>query len=165
MSGLANWKKVEDKAQEILNRFNIKEPLVDVYSIADAEGININPVIPGEDHEFSGFLDSNGEKPVMYVNAGESVARQNWTIAHELGHYYLQHEPDEWGIAWRDQSDKNEFEQEADYFAACLLVPEQMLRDLMRKFKLKPEDSLLLSQMFGVSEQAMKNRLNSLRIS
>lgn len=165
MSGLANQKTVENKAQEILKRFNIKEPLVDVYSIADAEGIAINPVIPAEEHEFSGFLDSNGEKPVMYVNASESVTRQNWTIAHELGHYYLQHEPDEWGIAWRDQSDKNEFEQEADYFAACLLVPEQMLRNLMRKFKLKPEDSLLLSQMFGVSEQAMKNRLNSLRIN
>ncbi|HSE29265.1 MAG TPA: ImmA/IrrE family metallo-endopeptidase [Candidatus Saccharimonadales bacterium] len=165
MNGVADWKRVENKAHEILNKFNIKEPLIDVYSIADAEGININPVIPGEDHEFSGFLDSNGEKPVMYVNADESVTRQNWTIAHELGHYYLQHKPDEWGIAWRNQSDKNEFEQEADYFAACLLVPEQMLRSLMRKFKLKAEDSLLLSQMFGVSERAMKNRLNFLRIT
>jgi Zn-dependent peptidase ImmA (M78 family) len=164
---MTDWQKAQTTAQSTLDKYGFKEPLVDVYKIAQDNAIRIIPIIPEPGgREFSGFLDSNGERPVIYVNADESPARQNWTIAHELGHYFLKHESDHWGIAWRDQTyeEKDQYEQEADFFAACLLVPKGMLIKVMEKYKLKPEDYLLLAKMFGVSPQAMKNRIGFLRL-
>lgn len=164
---MANWDEAKSKATELLNEFGFKDPFVDVYKIAEKYGIEIIPMIPDPDvREFSGFLDNNDEKPTIYVNASESVTRQNWTIAHELGHFFLNHKPDQWGIAWRDQTyeEKDEFEQEADYFAACLLIPETMLKKVMNRYKLTRDDFVLLAKMFGVSQKAMKNRLDFLRV-
>lgn len=164
---MADWKSAQSKAQSVLDEYGFKEPLVDVYRIAQDNDIKIVPIIPdGGGREFSGFLDSNGEKPIIYVNASEPPARQNWTIAHELGHYFLKHKPDHWGIAWRDQTyeEKDQYEQEADFFAACLLIPRAMLTKAMEKYKLKAEDYTLLAKMFGVSPRAMKNRIDFLHL-
>ncbi len=164
---MANWNGARTKAIELLNEFGFKDPFVDVYKVAEKYEIKIIPIIPEPNkREFSGFLDSNGAKPVIYVNANESVTRQTWTVAHELGHYFLSHKPDQWGIAWRDQSyeEKDEFEQAADFFAACLLIPETMLKKVMNRYKLTKEDFVLLAEMFGVSQQAMKNRIDFLHV-
>ncbi|MGF7229133.1 MAG: ImmA/IrrE family metallo-endopeptidase [Candidatus Saccharibacteria bacterium] len=155
--------QIQSKADKVLKTNRVLEPFVDVYAIAQREGIKLIPLIPSpSDREFSGFLDTNGDKPVIYVNATEPVADQTWTIAHELGHYYLGHKPDNWGINWRHpqaNDAKDEFEQASDYFAACLLIPAQLLRKVMKKYKLTNDDFTLLSEMFGVSPQAMHDRL------
>lgn len=163
---MADWNKAKATAQEILEKYKFKEPFIDVFKIAKDEGIEIVPIEPEQDQrQFSGFLDKNGDKPKIYVNATEDVRRQTWTVAHELGHYFLKHEPDNWGINWRDQSveEKNNYEQEADYFSACLLIPEKMLKKVMDEYKLKTEDFSLLAELFGVSPSAMKHRLSFLR--
>lgn len=164
---MADWSAAKQQAQALLDEYDFKSPFIDVYKIAEDKGIRIIPILPqAGEREFSGFLNSNGEKPIIYVNANEPVTRQTWTIAHELGHYFLGHKPDNWGINWRDQSpeEKNEYEQAADYFAACLLIPKAMLSSMMAKYKLKKEDYALLAELFGVSPTAMRNRLDFLRL-
>lgn len=164
---MADLDAAQRSAQAVLDEYGFEDPFVDVYKIAADKGIDIIPVVPQPgDKEFSGFLDSNGDQPEIYINAQEPVARQTWTIGHELGHYFLGHKPDNWGINWRDQTseEKNEFERAADHFAANLLIPQTMLTSTMAKYKLQKEDYALLAELFGVSQSAMKNRLDFLQI-
>jgi Zn-dependent peptidase ImmA (M78 family) len=161
----ANWDKAKEAASAVLEKSGARQPFVDVYSIAELEGIQIIPIEPESPYQdVSGFLNSNGDKPVIYVNANNSPQRQAFTIAHELGHYFLGHTPDEWGINRRPAAytqAKPSSEQEADCFAANLLMPANMVKKQMRAYKLTPENYDILAGLFGVSPSAMKNRLSS----
>jgi len=153
-------------AQQVLDEHDIREPFVDVVTIAEKAGIEIRPVYFDTPHnDISGFLTKEDDKPVIYVNAAEDPRRQTFTIAHELGHYFLNHSPNQWGIHLRNAhhfEEKEASEQEADYFAAYLLMPERLLRKQMKKYNLTERDHTILAGMFAVSDDAMRRRLTYL---
>ena len=160
---MADWQKCLAMARKVLNDNGVTEPFVDVMAIARKVGIEIRPTHFDADHEFiSGFLDNREHPPAMYINDDEEVGRQMFTIAHELGHYFLKHPPNEWGVHRRDVrylEAKDDSENEADYFAACLLMPEEFIEKQKKKFHLTDQDYALLAGMFGVTPSAMRKRL------
>jgi Zn-dependent peptidase ImmA (M78 family) len=168
MSGgiVVNIQKSAAAAQQLLDEHGIQEPYVDIVKIAEKAGIEIRPVYFEPPHDtISGFLTMDDDRPVIYVNAAEDVRRQTFTIAHELGHYFLQHPPNKWGIHLRDTQyfdEKEDHEKEADYFAAYLLMPEKLLQKQMKKYGLTDRDYNILAEMFGVSADAMRRRLTYL---
>lgn len=161
-----NYTKAKDAVKEILSEYQISESNIPVpiYEIAESKGLTVKIVsMPPNLMGVSGFLDP--EKSIVYVNAEDVPARQTFTVAHELGHFLLKHDPKKLGVLLRfpELNGKDPEEKEANCFAANLLVPEDMLKQVKKKFSLGENDVPLLAQMFGVSNQVMEFRLKTVK--
>jgi Zn-dependent peptidase ImmA (M78 family) len=161
---MTNWNNAREKARALVARYDFKKPPINVFEIAENEGIKVvffNP--DGQTSDVSGLLEKDKKK--IYLNATESPQRQAFTLAHELAHYYLDHKPDEYGVLKRNvaYADKPPKEKEADMFAAELLMPTSIVIETKKKYHLSDDDYDILAAMFAVSESAMKFRLKSLK--
>jgi hypothetical protein len=135
---------IEKKANEVLKDFELEEALpVDPLFIAGEEGID---VLPGDyDSCFDGRIEyhqENGVGQFYLMYAQEEVpfrpqGRVRFSIAHELGHFYLP-EHREYLLSGQFHNSQSDFvsskvwEREADRFAARLLMPTGLFRDEVR---------------------------------
>lgn len=159
---------VAEKAQEVLRKYQVTSPLVNVFDIAEREGLKIEyRVFPNGNSDISGFLMA--DEKTIYLNVDNSAERQAYTVAHELGHYLLGHEADKYGVLRRvndySSDEKTQEEKDADRFAANLLMPERMLRNELKKYPFLKDAPQILAAKFGVSVSAMKYRLMNLGIA
>lgn len=127
--------EIETLANNILDKYEIHEcPAKQLHDIMERENIKFfqNSF---DDDNFDGLITKNNDGQFcIYINTLINYApRHNFTIAHELGHYFLKHELKEGRLICdrnnvsEDNSIENELvEQEANYFAACLLMPREM---------------------------------------
>ncbi len=153
------WDLAEEKAYELTK--NISSPPVPVYEIAESSGVNVVFADFGEHSEsVSGLCDFRSAR--IYVNKFDGIARQTFTMAHELGHWLLHKEvfladPEKYPVLPRfsspDYSDL--YEKEANKFAACLLVPDHLLRPV------RGASVAALADAFGVSRLMMEYRLKN----
>lgn len=127
---------------------------VDVARLARAIGLRV--ISEAMDDDLSGYLERRGSGWVIGVNSLHHPKRQRFTIAHELGHYFLHSvEKDRFSdeILLRRNERRNEMELEADKFAGELLMPDD-------EFRRKIEDGVRsvsdLSEYFGTSMLAVK---------
>jgi Zn-dependent peptidase ImmA (M78 family) len=105
----------------------------------------------------------------IYVNeveARRSRGRRRFTIAHELGHWYLHasHQPGERFERFCRDSDlkaTRSKEGEANEFAGAVLMPEPLLREHAAAARMNIP---LLAKRFDVSVVAMRRRLITLDI-
>lgn len=135
---------------------------------------------------------NNGQTYIMVNNSIENSGRKNFTIAHELGHYFLSHSLKQ-GVficlnnqIVEEGADKDPIEQEANHFATCFLMPEQKIKSaflsmLQYSKKAKIKDYLHvkndytfgiwkgikddLMKRYGVSEAALRFRLQQLNLA
>jgi Zn-dependent peptidase ImmA (M78 family) len=159
-------------AAALLGENGITEAPVLASQIAKAKGARI--FVDSLEGDLSGFLYREEGQAVIGVNTRHSPARQNFTIAHELGHLLLHdqeqlHVDHEFRVRLRsDVSSQgtDEAEQEANFFAASLLMPRGFIeRDLANKeyVDLLDDDFLhALARKYGVSAQALAIRLKTL---
>jgi len=125
------------KAKWVLASKNISDvPAKSLGLIADSEGIkHICDDFPDDD--WDGSLIHKGKKRAIIINTHRGkVQRHNFTFAHELGHYFLEHTPmyaENGRLAIRctaqdiDQGSRRT-EVEANRFAVELLMPEDRFR-------------------------------------
>lgn len=132
---------------------------VDPQKIAAAVGLR---VVEQFGMEASGkFQLGNDGQPQILFNRDEAPVRYRFTIAHELGHWALNHGPrfrdglEEFNAATRDWR-----EREANSFAANLLMPKAAVDAAVGKLGLT--DIARLARAFNVSQVAMKYRLQNL---
>jgi len=155
-----DYRHAEREAISLLNRSGIFEPPVNPVEIARALGVQVRFVtFSGESEGVSGLYDPS--RNAIYVNEADAGVRQTFTIAHELGHKILHEDwakSEAYKVLWRDprKQGKDRWEQEANYFAANLLMPRQMLDD----YKNLPAP--VVARIFAVSEQVAKFRLQNL---
>jgi Zn-dependent peptidase ImmA (M78 family) len=151
-----------DFARETANKLTEKysSPPIPVVEIAEGNGIAVHFSDFGKHSaNIAGFCDF--EEPAIYVNNSDSFGRKMFTIAHELGHWMLHRDffeanPKEYAVLPRFQKAvKNIFEREANCFAAELLVPKGLL------LPIKDAGVARLADLFGVSREAMENRLKN----
>ncbi|MBF6672459.1 ImmA/IrrE family metallo-endopeptidase [Glutamicibacter sp. FBE19] len=89
-----------------------------------------------------------------------SERRDRFTIAHELGHYFLHYlQPSLDGKFRFGRGRRNRAETQANYFAASLLMPESKFRDAYIEYS---GDDWAIADAFGVSPQAVNVRAQSL---
>ncbi len=156
-----DYARAEREAAVLLKRCGIDEPPIDPVSIAGEVGVKVVFVrFNGDsDQNVSGYFDFESNQ--IIVNRHEYPLRQTFTIAHELGHKIL-HEPwtrtEDYRVLLRDpaNTDWNPIEQEANAFAANLLMP----RFLMDSWYKLPVEQI--SRIFAVSVPAVKTRLSYL---
>ena len=117
----------------------------------------------------SGFLYNKDGKYIISVNSRHPIVRQRFTIAHELGHYLLNHQGDlfiDKGYIFRDfrsSTGNIRWEKEANKFAAELLMPQLMLERFINSEKIEDDEDLeIVAQKLVVSTQSLIYRLDNL---
>ena len=153
-------------AEEVLKEFWDGELPVNLEAIAKAcditvETTNFDEISEELGHRVYGmiFTGDNNKRHIM-VNENDIPTRRRFTIAHELGHYFL-HDGDKTFVNFRGLSTPKE--RQADKFAAELLMPEKRLREEHGKlfFPLVSQ----LAERFNVSKEAMRYRLDEMGLS
>lgn len=112
----------------------------------------------------SGMLKVEPYSAEIFVNSDDVPARQRFTIAHELGHWYERTSRgliDFNVIDYRSTENYNLHEFYADEFAASLLMPTRELNDALAEGLTIP----LIAARFGVSVPAAKMRVERLKAS
>jgi predicted transcriptional regulator len=104
----------------------------------------------------------------IFLPSVTSLARDRFTIAHELGHLFLhypQHSSSKPGIPmratrWVDETDSEQqrAEWEANWFAAAFLMPTTLFREAWKN------NVMLAASRFGVSSKAAEIRAKDLRL-
>lgn len=163
----------ENEAIRLLKKYQIQEPPVDVYALSEQEGISLMSRDLEED--VSGLLVIKGNRAAIGFNQRHHLNRQRFTVAHELGHYFLHRNTsnlfiDKTLTFYRDEaSSEGSYLQEiqANSFAAELLMPRAFLTDYFKVHRIDLHDSNAiqeLASLYRVSEQALSIRLSNLGI-
>jgi len=129
---------------------------INVYADTDFSKLN---------HGESGMIEKDGDNITIYVDPNDSLERQRFTTAHELGHYVSGHLDDNTKML-RDSTksySQNNYdfkEYEANNYAANLLMPKDKLEFLLNNEGLNTVEDLAYALV--VSPQAMRIRLKNL---
>ena len=121
-----DYKISRDLAWEILIREKIIELPVSMVGLCRQMGVDIrrSTLKPG------GYTTLIDNCPTIIVHGDDPSVRQRFTAAHELGHILMGH-TDKYHVAYRDPSPTDDpKEQAVNVFAARLLAPAIVLRDL-----------------------------------
>jgi Zn-dependent peptidase ImmA (M78 family) len=76
------------------------------------------------------LVADRGRRPLLAINAGQTPAQGNFSIAHELGHWVLH--PDQ-SPAALPRSLRRRMEWEADRFAVEFLLPEPLIQRVLAR--------------------------------
>lgn len=169
-----SFARVDREARRLLDKVNVTAPAIDVAKVARTLGLDLLYQHFLED--LSGVLVKTGEKNTIGVNSRHPKTRQRFSIAHEIGHFWLNHPGDMFvdktmaSIFFRDgrSGDGTSLhEMEANRFAAALLMPAHLLVDSFlacERAGTTDVDQLVsrLARQYEVSAQAMRIRLSSL---
>lgn len=130
--------------------------------------LNILTLFKSLGDDFSGMCLKRNDKRFVLVNANHPIGRQNFTIAHELYHLYVQ-ETFEIHYCNPGSTSASKQEKEADWFASVFLMPEMGLKKMIPEPELIQREVsvatlLKLEQFFCVSRNALLVRLCTLRL-
>lgn len=135
---------------------------VDPIRIADRLGIQVFEA-PLEDDVSGLLVKLEGKDPNIYLNQADSVNRQRFTCAHEIGHYLRRPQGAFQYVDKRDvfaSAGTHPEEVYANAFAAALLMPAEHVRAFVQE-GLKDYE---MAVRFKVSPEAMRYRLSNLAL-
>lgn len=150
-----------------------KYGIIDLFKECERCGYKLFRYPLGENEDL-GFAQKRDQDIIIFTNTCSRLSREIFTLAHEIGHVILHlNEGNSFVDDYNTITEKNidEKEQEANYFAACLLMPS----DEVKKFidlELQDFENTGLSAMdiarimseFNVSFDMALNRLENLNI-
>lgn len=172
-----SYKDIHDKAEEVAKKYNPQSLAPFPYEsiVNDMDDLEVIYLDLKQEH-ISGAILLDGEKNLLsiLINTNKSKNRQNFTLGHELGHYFLHKEIvkekaglidgdgflDGDNILFLDDiATTTRIETEANHFAASLLMPEQLVRNAWDATSGDIEE---VAKIFKVSVVAMSMRLSKL---
>lgn len=165
-------KWISHLVHRLLGEHGVDAPPIPVEAIAMRHGLKIHAQPLQSD--LSGFLYRDGTNVVIGVNTSQPEVRQRFTIAHELGHFFLHHD-DALHVdravqaklrSTLSSAGTDPEEIEANWFAAELLMPSGLIAQDMAHFGgtdiLDEEQILRLARRYRVSAQALLLRVTNL---
>jgi hypothetical protein len=135
----------DERAEEIIEALKITSPPVDPLAIVRSEAPLLLAIGDDFKNRFDGELRYHPKKNrfILFYNTKYDVGRTGlhprtrFSIAHELGHYFIERHHSYLFHRGRPHPSKGEFaderqiEREADTFAASLLMPSRMMGRLL----------------------------------
>ncbi len=151
------------EAEKLIQRACVTDAAVWVLEIADMIGIDVyEDDLEGK----SGVL--NFSEPSITVNRSDSENKKRFTTAHELGHFMLHKgkasdkmkkgEQLFRGLIHYATAEEQKMEEEANYFAANLLVPEHLFLNYYERGATIEQ----LALIFVVSQEVIARRIYEL---
>jgi IrrE N-terminal-like domain len=144
----------KDAMQLLANFRHGSRPPIDVEALAEAmgAGIAIEPI------RGDGRLERRAGRPIVLVSSNASAVRRRFTIAHELGHLWLQDH-----IPANDRFTRSEEERFCNQFAAALLMPQVWVASAASGRNPDLRSLTLLALEARTSKAAMLVRLSHLQ--
>lgn len=150
-----------------------KYGIIDLFKECERCGYKLFRYPLGENEDL-GFAQKRDQDIIIFTNTCSRLSREIFTLAHEIGHVILHlNEGNSFVDDYNTITEKNidEKEQEANYFAACLLMPSDELVKFI-DLELQDFENAGLSAMdiarimseFNVSFDMALNRLENLNI-
>lgn len=134
-------RELANRAEEVLRNLSMWRLPVDPFAIAREEEIETasGEFKPGFDGRIK-YLAPVDTYSLAYrvAGPGRPQGRVHFTVGHELGHYYLHRDYLRSGKSHNSKADfrsGDEMEQEADEFAAALLMPVELFRKAVADFR------------------------------
>ncbi|MBD3311408.1 MAG: ImmA/IrrE family metallo-endopeptidase [Candidatus Magasanikbacteria bacterium] len=172
-----NFSDIAKKAEEIAEKYNPKALTPFPFERIEQDRPDLSIVETKLDDGISGAIryEKDENKFRIFVDSNIPENRKYFTIAHELGHYFLHQDivrRDEViidaegsasgnGILYRlDEHGYSRIETEANKFASVLLMPQELVIDAREIVK----DIEELAKIFKVSVSAMSIRLEELSL-
>lgn len=165
--------EIRQQAERLVSLIGAILAPVSVETIARMIGAHVRYAPAADDVSGMAYRTEDGSF-IIGVNSLHSRTRKRFTIAHEIGHLML-HKGDAFHIdkgyvyGWRDADGTSgvEKEQDANAFAASLLMPEWMVRQDADRLGLRLDvesDRAIakLAKQYEVSAQAMTYRLSTI---
>lgn len=171
---------IESKAFETLTKANDKgDAAIDIIGLAKSLGFIVGNAELCDDEDGFIIVDESKDNilgqptnKLIGVRADQSIEWKRFVIAHEIGHYILHYDRDSDNgmYAHRDhKKGKDSTENEADFFAANLLMPkERFLKNYeeLRNNRLSLEEKvIILAKRFCVTEIMTRRRFEELGIN
>lgn len=174
MSTFTSIKNINSIVKSVLTDLKIDSLPVKIEDVAKNRGLRVLPY--SFDEDISGVLVIEDNIGTIGYNQSESRVRRRFTIAHELGHYELHKDKaslfmdNGFKMLFRSVNsgvteEKQRMEQEANAFAASILMPEHLLKKELEKIEFDlsdDEDIKSLAKIFDVSFTAMYYRIRNL---
>ena len=161
---LEKLKEIQEKANAaLLGHEDVVKTDERLQKIAKTHNIEI---FEANLFDISGALRKENDGWKIYVNREDSPQRKRFTIAHELGHYFLHTDEEQEFVDGHvftraDAERYGQRELEANEFAGNLIMPESKVRELAAG-EITRDTILSLAKTFEVSQFAMATRLKNL---
>ncbi len=149
----------ELSAEEVVRLTGQTGPPVDLQEIVSLwPGLNLSV----DDLDGEGYLvDLGARGGEIIIRADAPASRQRFTLAHELGHWFLRQNGFSVGLHVKDEP-HSVTEQWCDQFGASLLMPRPWIAQELRNAKVRSLLGVLTSapsMRYGVSDQAFRLRI------
>jgi Zn-dependent peptidase ImmA (M78 family) len=154
----------------LLDHLGISRPAVPVQLLAENLGIRV--IETDLEADVSGALITQSSGTLIAVNARHGKNRQRFTLAHEIGHFVLEHSgmkshvDRHFTVIRRDNNSStatDQLEIQANRFAASLLMPTNFIVKEFAKYGSFDNDTIdKLAQRYVVSSLAFQIRLSNL---
>ena len=160
-----NFSRAYSKANEVLVKSHVitefpfstidvvkelSEITLFTYGDAKKWGVDIRDF--GSD---SATIFEYGSRQIIFYNDNKPKSHINFSILHEFGHPVNNHD-----FSFINDETYGRYEIETNFFAAQILMPEQILRECISRGQCITTDFLI--EHFGVSEIAAKKRIETL---
>jgi hypothetical protein len=157
-------RELEQEAKSVLQSLDHWCIPVDPFAIVKDEGIDLAPGIYGSRFDARiEYLNDVDTFALYYRRSGpgRTEARVRFSVAHELAHYYLHRDSLLAGRRHNSQSDfrsRDPLEQEADEFAAALLMPRELFAQRIQMFR---QRVCVLSELCHLAEDVFHTSVTS----
>ena len=161
--------QIEERATDLLNKYNCSSAPVNIKQLIKKLNVNMKPDELGA--EVSGLLVIENNRIVIGYNSNESLVRQRFTLAHEVGHFILHCNNSKKDkifvdkIMFRKNFSSNierRQEMQANIFAASLLMPKNLVE---KEFELIINSSDYLTEEDIVSKMANKFKVSEIAMT
>lgn len=171
---------IEQMVQLIFDSFKIDENKeVDVFDIAKKCGFVFAEIDDKYIDDYKGILLLNpneefkgfGSKKIIGLNKQLSNEENRRIVAHELGHYFLKYRQGKLECCYKyvdNLKEQNSLDElEANYFAACLLLPKQSILRIVRSGSAVNRDNNLIVKeivnLYNVESRCVERRLEEVK--
>lgn len=163
---------IEKVAESVRNECNITDyGFFNIFEAVEKIGYRVIRYPIGID-SFLGIAILKDSDRIVFSNSSQILSREIFSIAHEIGHHKLHISVQEDTIVcYDDFSERDRKEAEANFFAACLLMPQDKVEKFIR-YELNDRsadiwnglDIARLQTSFSVSYDMALIRLKTLNI-
>jgi len=130
-------KMATQRGEQIAAEFGFRQFPVRPREIARSRGINVVAKPPDMKGVSGAIIFAGGAATIIYSTEHTNEGFENFSIGHELGHWFLEGHPEEIMNAGGAHMSRADFTQntsielEADHFASGLLMPSHLVRSLL----------------------------------